>query len=40
MVAAFDARGMKTYNFKVVTEPDEDFDGNPVGVHTVPHSNV
>ena len=22
---------MKTYNFKVVVEPDEDFDGNPSG---------
>ena len=25
--------GMKTYNFKVVIEPDEDFDGNPSGWH-------
>jgi hypothetical protein len=24
---------MKTYNFKVVQEPDEDFDGNPSGFH-------
>lgn len=24
---------MKTYNFKVVLEPDEDFDGNPSGWH-------
>src|SRR6202034_2880192 len=24
---------MKTYNFKVVLEPDEDFDGNPAGWH-------
>jgi predicted RNase H-like HicB family nuclease len=24
---------MKTYNFKVVVEPDEDFDGNPKGFH-------
>lgn len=24
---------MKTYNFKVVIEPDEDFDGNPAGWH-------
>ena len=24
---------MKTYNFKVVTERDEDFDGNPSGWH-------
>lgn len=24
---------MKTYNFKVVIEPDEDFDGNPSGYH-------
>jgi predicted RNase H-like HicB family nuclease len=24
---------MKTYNFKVVVEPDEDFDGNPAGFH-------
>jgi hypothetical protein len=24
---------MKTYNFKVVVEPDEDFDGNPAGWH-------
>ncbi len=24
---------MKTYNFKVVIEPDEDFDGNPSGWH-------
>ena len=24
---------MKTYNFKVVVEPDEDFDGNPSGFH-------
>jgi predicted RNase H-like HicB family nuclease len=24
---------MKTYNFKVVVEPDEDFDGNPSGYH-------
>lgn len=24
---------MKTYNFKVVIEPDEDFDGNPSGFH-------
>ena len=24
---------MKTYNFKVVIEPDEDFDGNPAGSH-------
>jgi predicted RNase H-like HicB family nuclease len=24
---------MKTYNFKVVIEPDEDFDGNPCGWH-------
>jgi len=22
---------MKTYNFKVVVEPDEDFEGNPSG---------
>ena len=22
---------MKTYNFKIVIEPDEDFDGNPAG---------
>ena len=24
---------MKTYNFKAVIEPDEDFDGNPAGWH-------
>jgi len=24
---------MKTYSFKVVIEPDEDFDGNPKGFH-------
>jgi len=24
---------MKTYNFKVVVERDEDFDGNPSGWH-------
>lgn len=24
---------MKTYNFKVVLEPDEDSDGNPFGWH-------
>jgi len=24
---------MKTYNFKVVVEQDEDFDGNPLGFH-------
>ena len=24
---------MKTYNFKVVLEPDEDFDGHPSGWH-------
>jgi len=24
---------MKTYTFKVVIEPDEDFDGNPSGWH-------
>jgi predicted RNase H-like HicB family nuclease len=24
---------MKTYNFKVILEPDEDFDGNPAGFH-------
>jgi predicted RNase H-like HicB family nuclease len=24
---------MRTYNFKVVVEPDEDFDGNPSGWH-------
>jgi predicted RNase H-like HicB family nuclease len=24
---------MKTYNFKVVIEPDEDFDGQPSGWH-------
>lgn len=24
---------MKTYNFRVVIEPDEDFDGNPAGWH-------
>jgi len=24
---------MKTYNFRVVVEPDEDFDGNPTGWH-------
>ena len=24
---------MKTYNFKVVVEEDEDFDGNPSGFH-------
>jgi predicted RNase H-like HicB family nuclease len=24
---------MKTYNFKIVVEPDEDFDGNPSGWH-------
>jgi predicted RNase H-like HicB family nuclease len=24
---------MKTYNFKVVVEPDEDFDGNSSGWH-------
>jgi len=24
---------MKTYNFKVVVEPDQDFDGNPSGWH-------
>jgi len=23
--------GYETYNFKVVMEPDEDFDGNPAG---------
>ena len=22
-----------TYNFKIVVEPDEDFDGNPAGWH-------
>jgi predicted RNase H-like HicB family nuclease len=24
---------MRTYNFRVVAEPDEDFDGNPSGFH-------
>jgi predicted RNase H-like HicB family nuclease len=24
---------MKTYNFRIVVEPDEDFDGNPAGWH-------
>ena len=24
---------LKTYNFKVVLEPDEDFEGNPSGWH-------
>lgn len=24
---------MKTYNFEVVLEPDEDFDGHPAGFH-------
>ena len=24
---------MKTYNFRVVVEEDEDFDGNPSGFH-------
>jgi predicted RNase H-like HicB family nuclease len=24
---------MKTYDFKVILEPDEDFDGNPLGWH-------
>ena len=24
---------MKVYNFKVVVEPDEDFEGNPSGWH-------
>jgi predicted RNase H-like HicB family nuclease len=24
---------MKTYSFKIVVEPDEDFDGNPSGWH-------
>jgi predicted RNase H-like HicB family nuclease len=24
---------VKTYSFKVVVEPDEDFDGNPSGWH-------
>lgn len=24
---------MRTYNFKVVVEADEDFDGNPAGWH-------
>ena len=24
---------MRTYNFKVVVEPDEDFEGNPSGWH-------
>jgi predicted RNase H-like HicB family nuclease len=24
---------MKTYNFRVVVEPDEDFGGNPAGWH-------
>ena len=24
---------MRTYSFKVVVEPDEDFDGNPAGWH-------
>jgi predicted RNase H-like HicB family nuclease len=24
---------MKTYNFKIVVEPDEDFDGEPSGFH-------
>lgn len=24
---------MKTYNFKIVIEPDEDFDGKPSGFH-------
>lgn len=24
---------MKTYNFRVVVEPDEDFAGNPAGWH-------
>ncbi len=27
------ATPMKTYNFRVVVEPDEDFDGNPSGWH-------
>ena len=25
--------GYEDYNFKVVVEPDEDFDGNPSGFH-------
>lgn len=29
----FIAIAMKTYNFKVVVEPDEDFEGNPSGWH-------
>jgi predicted RNase H-like HicB family nuclease len=24
---------LRTYNFKVIIEPDEDFDGNPSGFH-------
>ena len=24
---------MKTYNFRIVIEPDEDFDGKPSGFH-------
>ncbi|MBV9760337.1 MAG: type II toxin-antitoxin system HicB family antitoxin [Acidobacteriaceae bacterium] len=24
---------MKTYTFKVILEPDQDFDGNPAGWH-------
>ena len=27
------ALAVKTYNFKVAIEPDEDFDGNPSGWH-------
>ena len=27
------ARMAMTYNFKIVVEPDEDFDGNPAGWH-------
>jgi len=25
---------MKTYNFRIVVEPDEDFDGRPAGWHS------
>jgi hypothetical protein len=28
------AQKAMTYNFKIVVEPDEDFDGNPAGWHT------
>jgi len=32
-IATIQSNELKIYNFKVILEPDEDFDGNPLGWH-------